>query len=865
MLTPTLALGAAVLAVNIAALGLLLRAAQEHRWGWRWLVPPILLAPAIAGQLATLLHPGLLGPGQALASAGALLLSSALLVLAILTGKAGSPTDRPTGGASVADQLAASERQYRFLVERIPEAFVVIVEGKLAFTNRAFKRIFGVTTDQVIGKPLSTFIRLSQRPSGTRDSDSSATWSSQWAELEICHSSGTPRWVEVRLQLAEWEGKPAQIGLIADITARRRAEDAVRREERLFAQGPVVLIRRTADAEATITFVSANVRHLGFDPEQLVAAGTPFLREIVVPDDAARVHAEAQANLAAGKETWEQEYRIALPDGDVRWILDSTVVGHDRSGEVLHFDSYLLDITARKQAEEAQRDSEERFHSFFDNASIGFYRTTPEGRVLLANPAILKMLHYRSFEELTRRNLEEQGYRGPVTRRTFLERIERDGEVRGFEAVWPTIEGSPLVVVENAKAIRDASGRTLYYDGSVEDITERKKLEERLHQLERVEAIGQLAGGIAHDFNNMLLAIRGSAEILLRRLRPGDVAEAELATIRRASMRAAELTRHLLAYARRQVLEPLDLDLNAAIQDMLPVLRRVIPENVEILLWPAEGLATVNADRGQIEQVLMNLCINARDAMPAGGSIALQTSNVEVGRDYVENHPWAHAGRFALLTVTDTGMGMDSSTLAHVFEPFFTTKAPGRGTGLGLATVYGIIKQHGGMVDVTSQPGAGTTFHLFLPSVDRPPQFLVAREGRETRGGNEMILVVDDEPEVRRTLREVLGGLGYRVLEAGDGAAALAHLDTPGQEVDLVVTDVVMPQMGGVELFEAARRGHPHLRFLFSTGYSEAVIDEGLLGSPGTVFLAKPYGIDDLALKIREALDSPALPDEHRE
>lgn len=631
--------------------------------------------------------------------------------------------------------VSGLESPYQFLVERIPEAFVVLKEDKLVFVNRAFKRIFGVGAHEAFGRSLDEFVEPAsgrQLLPACVDSDPAVTWSSQWVEVKARHLSGRERWLEMRMQLATWGGEVAQIGLIAD-------------------------------------------------------------------------------------------------------------------------------VSARHQAEYALMESEQRFHSFFANAPVGLYRTTPDGRVLLANPALVRMLGFESAEDLTEINLEREGYYRDFSRQFFREKVEREGEIRGFEAVWRRADGTPIVVVENAKAIRDSSGALLYYDGSVEDVTERKTLEDRLHLLERVEAIGQLAGGIAHDFNNLLLAVLGSTELLMRRRGGQDPDQAELETIHRTASRAAELTRRLLAFSRRQVLEPRDFSLNDMVQDFLPVLQRVIPEHVSIEFKPAPDLWTAHADPGQIEQVLMNLCINARDAMPRGGVLRLSTENVTVGSDFLETHPWGPPGEYSRLTVVDTGTGMDRETLARLFQPFFTTKQPGKGTGLGLATVYGIVKQHGGMVDVHSELGRGTTFHVYLPRVTRPAQALARRDRAPATGGSEHILVVDDDPEVRRILNSILVGLGYTVEQAGNGEEAMEILRRPDSAVDLVITDVVMPRMGGVELAEKARQESPSTRFLFSSGYSEQAFEPGLAMRPGFGYLAKPYSIDDLAHKLRDLLDGEPL------
>lgn len=388
--------------------------------------------------------------------------------------------------------------------------------------------------------------------------------------------------------------------------------------------------------------------------------------------------------------------------------------------------------------------------------------------------------------------------------------------------------------------------------GTVRDLSEYKRLEAQLRQAQRLEALGQLAGGVAHDFNNLLMAIQGSAQLLQQRL--GEGTREEVTTIVEASRRASLLTRGLLAFAQRQVLAPQPLDLSRHIDQTVPILRRIIPENIDIDCLPSATPLVVEVDAGQLDQILINLAINSRDAMEQGGRIIIRTAAVEIDEAYRATHPWAKVGPHARLQVVDTGVGMDTETLARIFEPFFTTKALGRGTGLGLSTVYGIIKQHGGMVDVTSELGSGTTVDVYFPVVDKQPVEKSLGDEDEFGGRGEHLLVVEDEAEVRQILVEALRGAGYKVREAPDGAAALDFLLHSGEEVTLVLSDVVMPRMGGKELLDQARAHGVKAPFLFSSGYGEPFIDHvGGLGER-VAFLAKPYGVDELLRKVREVM-----------
>lgn len=383
------------------------------------------------------------------------------------------------------------------------------------------------------------------------------------------------------------------------------------------------------------------------------------------------------------------------------------------------------------------------------------------------------------------------------------------------------------------------------------DLTQQKQLEAELRQAQKMEAVGQLAGGVAHDFNNILTVVLGYAQALLNGNPPGDPQHEALSEIVKAADRAASLTRQLLAFGRRQILRPRVLDLNSVVADMDRLLRRVIGENIELVTVMQPHLGRVRADPGQIEQVLMNLAVNARDAMPKGGKLSLETAHAELGQDapsLLDCPP----GRYVLLSVSDTGHGMDQPTRERAFEPFFTTKEVGKGTGMGLATVYGIVKQSGGAIGLESQLGAGATFRIYLPRVEDAQETIA----ESTAGRPEVsltILLLEDEPDLRRMICRMLGMQGHKVLEAADFASAREHCLGPGK-IDLLLTDVVMPGMGGRDVANQVRQLRPEVRTLYMSGYSEDVLLREGIGGGGLVFLEKPFSPSQLAAKIREAL-----------
>ncbi|MBI4483969.1 MAG: response regulator [Acidobacteria bacterium] len=392
----------------------------------------------------------------------------------------------------------------------------------------------------------------------------------------------------------------------------------------------------------------------------------------------------------------------------------------------------------------------------------------------------------------------------------------------------------------------------------VEEHSERKKLEEQLRQAQKMEAIGQLTGGIAHDFNNLLTVINGYADLSLARLPEKDPAHKHLEEIRKAGHRAASLTHQLLAFSRQQILEPKVLDLNAIVVEMEKMLRRLIGEDIELACALAPDLGRVKADSGQIEQVIMNLAVNARDAMPQGGKLTIETANVELDEAYARNHVAVRPGAYVLLAVSDTGCGMDKEVQSHLFEPFFTTKEPGEGTGLGLSTVYGIVKQSGGNIWVYSEPGHGATFKIYLPAVEEVVAVASPEGARPlAMGGSETILLAEDDEPVRNLARQILEMHGYTVLEAQNGREALEICKRHEGPIHLMVTDVVMPQMSGRDLADRAAQLRPGIKLLYLSGYTgKAIVQHGVL-EPGVAFLQKPFTPDALARKVREVLDAP--------
>jgi PAS domain S-box-containing protein len=503
----------------------------------------------------------------------------------------------------------------------------------------------------------------------------------------------------------------------------------------------------------------------------------------------------------------------------------------------------------------AHRESEESYRALVEQAPVGIYRSTPAGRFLTANPALARMLGYEKPEDLLDLDLARDVYADAEERRRLMEQDTYTDRVYDeLEVTWKRKDGARIRVQLSVRASRDADGQVEFYEAFARDITNQRQLETQLAQAQKMEAVGKLAGGVAHDFNNLLTVILSYSELLLEDLPAASGARDDVQQIRKAADGASALTRQLLAFSRQQVLQPRIVDLNATVSSLEKLLARVLRENIQLRSTLAADLGTVRVDPDQLEQVIMNLVVNARDAMPDGGQLTIETSNVELDRAYLEAHPMAAAGRYVMLAVTDTNTGMDADTQARIFEPFFTTKEAGKGTGLGLATVQGIVQQSGGFIWVYSEPRHGTCFKVYLPRTDAAVT-TATESADEELGGHETVLVAEDVTAVRHVTRKMLERYGYRVLEAADGATAMRLVESFAEPIDLLLTDVVMPDINGWDLAERLRKQRPALRVLFMSGYTDdAVVRHGIL-QDGNAYLQKPFTPVSLARKVRTVLD----------
>ncbi|MFH1811404.1 MAG: PAS domain S-box protein [Pseudomonadota bacterium] len=633
----------------------------------------------------------------------------------------------------------------------------------------------------------------------------------------------------------------------------------------IFDQAPVGICLVGLDKR----FLKCNAEFcsfLGYSEEELKHR---TITEVTLPEDVAIGMADLKAIVAGEKETSRVEKRYLRKDGTVVWGDVRINLVRDGQGRPLYFLPFILDITEHKLAEVALRDGEQKYRALFEASSDAIMTLAPPSwRFTTGNPATIRMFRVRDVEEFVSR--------APWEFSPAQQPDGRDSGVKAGEMIARAMtEGSHLFEWTHQRADGETFPATVllsrmetagqaFLQATVRDISELKRaqqrraeLEEKLRVSQKMEAIGQLAGGVAHDFNNMLAVILNYSSLVLEALGEEHPARADLLEVQQSGQRAAALTHQLLAFGRKQLMQPVALDLNAVVGEMESMLRRLIGENIALNKQLAPDLGLVKADPSQLEQVIMNLVINARDAMPGGGALTIETANVDLDEAYAERHVGVRPGPHVMFAVSDTGCGMSSEVKQRLFEPFFTTKGQGKGTGLGLPTVYGIVKQSGGAIWVYSEPGQGSTFKIYLPrELHATVAAAPSKPLGKAAGGSETVLVVEDEPAVCRVAKRILRTAGYSVLTAAGGPEALQTAAAHDGDIHLVLTDVVMPGMSGRVFFEQFAKIRPTSRVLYMSGYTDdAIVQHGMLDA-GTAFISKPFNADDLGRKVREVLDA---------
>jgi PAS domain S-box-containing protein len=596
-------------------------------------------------------------------------------------------------------------------------------------------------------------------------------------------------------------------------------------------------------------------RMLGYERSEMI--GQPVSR--ILPQDRLGEPSRSLERLIGGDQIVRHETARLRKDGTQIHVAATISPLRDENGRVIGDSAIFRDISERKIIEDAHRRSEASFRSFVQNAPYGILRTTPAGRIVQVNPALVEMLGYKTEQEVLGLMMGPDVYNNPQDRvEATMWYRERDF-VQGIEVEWKHKSGRPFTIRCAANVVKDSDGRVEYLEGFIEDISERRAMEQQLRQRQKMEAIGQLAGGVAHDFNNLLGVIAGYAELMSEQIEPESELHNSVVQIRKAADRASSLTRQLLAFSRQQVLQTKVLSLNPIVDDMAKMLPRLLGEDIELQVSLDPHPGAVKADQGQIEQVIMNLAVNARDAMPGGGNLVIETGHLRFDTELAIKHPSMTPGEYVLLSVSDTGTGMDKQTQAHIFEPFFTTKERGRGTGLGLAMVYGFVKQIGGYIWVESEPGVGSTFRIYLPVAPEPvPEKSPIAVPAVSEAGSGTILLVEDEESLRTLTRNTLEQSGYTVLEACNGAEAVEIARTSSDAIDILLTDMVMPGMNGRAAAEKVAQLHPGIRVAYMSGYTGFSSHEE--ASLKGVIIPKPFTRNQLLQKLSEILELEQKP-----
>jgi PAS domain S-box-containing protein len=733
---------------------------------------------------------------------------------------------------------------------------VLDAAGHLVRTNASFETHLGWKSDELAGRPFLSLIHAADAAAAAANVGAATPPAGPrpFTTL-VSHASGGHRQVRWLVSRQPECGDILLAGTMAD-SAHSSQED----DPRTLAGK---LLSHLADHISDFLWVreaeSGKILYRNDVWEQItgqrVAVGAHFSEffKSTHPEDVARAR---QAGQRATQGGYDQLLRAIDKNGLVRWMRVRTFPLYDAAGALIRVAGVAEDVTDLQRAEEALRHSEMRFRSLLEGSSDLIMLVDSEARFRYLNPSFETILGFSVKDWLYRSGFDLVLPEDVERARTALQRIVAAPagviprwqlRARCADGSWRWLEGTSV----NHLADPAIDGIVI----NCHDVTERKRLEAQFRQAQKMESIGRLAGGIAHDFNNLLTAIKGNLELALMETQRGDSRFEYLTDADKAADSASSLTRQLLTFSRKQVIDPKPIDLNDVLRHVHKLLARVIGEDIRLERFAAPDLAAVRFDPSQVEQLLLNLAVNARDAMPHGGRLSLETANVFLDEEYAKTHPYVQPGPYVMLAVSDTGIGLSAEVRAHLFEPFFTTKEAGSGTGLGLAMVYGAVKQNRGQIEVYSEPGHGTTFKIYLPVVDEHPVLTVAPRSELRPHGTETILLVEDEDHVRAIASRMLQGLGYTVHAFADGPSAIDGAASMAEIPPLLITDVVMPGMNGYVLSQRLLELRPSLKVLFTSGYTANVIVHHGVLQEGLEFLAKPYTLESLARRVRDVLD----------
>ncbi len=750
--------------------------------------------------------------------------------------------------------LRESQERLKILFEYAPDAYYLSdLGGKFVDANRAAEELTGYSRGELLGRSFLSLDLLlpEQVPLAARTLSLNARGRPVGpGEIVLVQRDGTRVWVEIRTYPLQVQGEFLILGIARDITYRKRAERELRLTQFTMDQAGDSVFWVGMDGR----FLHANeaaCRALGYSRSQLSRKRVWDLDPNVTPESWPELLTRIRAG---GVEVFTTE--LAAADG-ARSPVEITLSHLEFEGEEFAV-AFARDIRERLLVDEAVARSEAEFRAIFEEAPYGILRTSPEGEILMANPALAEMLGYEGPGSLRGVEMGTAVWVSEEERTRLAAVAMERGEIEGEQVQWRRRSGEVITVRLSSRLVRNQAGKGEFFEDMVEDISEQVRLEEQLRQAQKMEAVGQLTGGIAHDFNNLLSVILLNTELVRGALEGGrSVAMEDLAEVEEAARKAAGMTKQLLGFSRRASLTRVPTDLGEVVANLSTLLRRLLPENIRLEVDAPRSLPAVDADMGAIEQMILNLATNARDAMPGGGVLTIGVGVRDFGPDQIREWRWMQAGRYVGIFVRDTGVGMEEETLERVFEPFFTTKPVGEGTGLGMAMVYGLTKQHGGFVHVDSAPGRGTRVDLHFPlSKEEGVRPLSRVRESAPLAGTETILLVEDEEALRRSGKRVLERFGYAVLLAGDGKEGLEIFRTRREEVDLVISDMVMPELGGAELYRALRDDGETVPFLMVSGYPGNEATERRILDPGVPILSKPWDVTDLLRQIRGMLDA---------
>ncbi len=763
-----------------------------------------------------------------------------------------------------------AERRYRTLFEGANDAIFIMKEDRFVECNQKTLEMYGCERgDDIVGHTPWEF-SPQQQPDG-RDSKEKAlevinaafNGKPQRFYWKHLRKDKTPFDAEVSLNCFEWGDRQLIQAIVRDITEQKQAEKDLGESEGryLLLAEKMNDIIWTADLSLRPTYVSPSVEKvLGFTKEERISQN---MADQMTPESFVRateiLAKELERDLEPGIDpdrTIKMDIEYYHKNGSIIWC--ENIVGglRDEKGRMTGIHGVSRDITERKRAEEALWHEKQRFHNLIHNAPFGMLMIDKYGIFNYANPKFTEISGYDLEDVPDGKRWFELAYPDSEYRNQVVSAWIEDLKAYGPGEKRPRVfdvtckDGSRKII--HFIPVRLETGENLV---ACEDITERITLEEQLRQAQKMESVGRLAGGVAHDFNNMLQAIMGYTELALLKISRGASADENLIQIKQAAQRSADLVRQLLAFARKQTVSPKVLDLNETTSGMIKILKQLIGENIKLVWKPGREIRTVKIDPAQIDQILANLLVNARDSINGVGTVTIETGNAVLDEAYCRVNPGFVPGKYALLAVSDTGSGMDKETVSHIFEPFFTTKEVGNGTGLGLSTVYGIVKQNGGFINVCSEPGHGTTFKIYLPCCQGQAETQDAVQEQTTPGGTETVLLVEDEKMLLEFVGSVLENHGYTVLPAGTPADALTIAREYNSPIHLLITDVVMPGMNGRELKDALSPLYPDIKTLYMSGHTANVIAHRGMLDEGTAFLQKPFSINALAVKVRQVIE----------